>query len=451
MLDTLLLSGTAFIIALGILITVHEFGHFLVARYCGVHIESFSIGFGKPLYTWYDSKGTQYMISIIPLGGFVKMLVINDDQEMCQQAFNNKTILQRAAIIIAGPLANIFLAMMIYWVVFLLGIPINRPIINEVKSGSIAFQAGLRPQMEFQSIGNIVIFDWNDVRIALITKMGLVSTRVKLIDWRSSQPIIKYLNLSHWYLDPEKNDPLLSIGIKPYALHIEPILSAVQPESAASRAGLKIGDQIIQFDGHHLIQWQDFVNYIRHHAEQTIRIVIKRHNKILNFSVSSIKKSDKDHSGFIGVSPKIVYESENYKFLMKYDPVMALIMAAKKTWQLINVTVSMLKKLILGKANLSHLSGPLSMAQGAGISARYGLIYYLMFLALISVNLGIINMFPLPVLDGGHFLFLIIETIQGKTLSNNIKELSYRIGTIILIILMLIALFNDFSRILLYR
>ncbi|WWP01640.1 MAG: sigma E protease regulator RseP [Candidatus Dasytiphilus stammeri] len=451
MLDTLLLSGTAFIFALGILIAVHEFGHFLVARYCGVHIECFSLGFGKALCSWYDSKGTQYMISIIPLGGFVKMLVINDDQDIYQQAFNNKTILQRAAIIIAGPLANIFFGMMIYWLVFLLGIPISRPIINEVKSGSIAFQAGLRSKMEFKSIGNIAIFDWNDVRIALITKMGLVSTRVKLIDWRSSQPIIKYLNLSNWSLDPEKNDPLISLGIKPYGSHIEPILSAVKPESAASKAGLKIGDQIIKFDGHPLIQWQDFVDYIRHHAKKTIQLVIKRQNKILNFSVSSIKKSDKDYNGFIGVIPKIIYESENYKILMKYDPVMALVIAAKKTWQLINVTVSMLKKLIVGQANLTNLSGPLSMAQGAGISVRYGLIYYLMFLALISINLGIINMFPLPVLDGGYFFFLLIEIIQGKTLSNNIKELSYRIGTIILIILMGIALFNDFSRILLHH
>ncbi|WWP00929.1 MAG: sigma E protease regulator RseP [Candidatus Dasytiphilus stammeri] len=442
-----LLSGAAFIIALGILITVHEFGHFVVARYCGVHIECFSIGFGKPLCSWYDSKGTQYMISMIPLGGFVKMLLINDDQDLYQQAFNNKTNLQRAAIIIAGPLANIFFGMMIYWVVFLLGIPISRPIISDIKSGSIAFQAGLVPQMEFKSIGNIAIFDWNDVRIALIAKRGLVSTRIKLIDLRSSQPIIKYLNLSHWHFDPEKQDPLLSIGIKPEGSYIEPILSAVKPESAASQAGLKIGDQIIKFDGHYLTQWQDFVNYIRHHAEKTIRLVIKRQNKILNFSVFSRKKSNEDSSGFIGVIPKILYGSENYKILMKYDPVKALVMAAKKTWQLINVTVSMLKQLILGKANLNHLSGPLSMAQGAGISVSYGFVYYLMFLALISVNLGIINMFPLPVLDGGHFLFLIIETIQGKTLSNNIKEVSYRIGTIILIILMGIALFNDFSRI----
>ncbi|WWP00432.1 MAG: sigma E protease regulator RseP [Candidatus Dasytiphilus stammeri] len=443
MLDTLL-SSAAFIIALGILITIHEFGHFLVARYCGVHIECFAIGFGKPLYSWYDSKGTQYRISIIPLGGFIKML---DDQDLCKQAFNNKPILQRAAIIIAGSLANILFAMMIYWVVFLIGIPISRPLISEVQSGSIAFQAGLGPKMEFQSIGNIRIFDWNDVRMALIAKRGLVSTRVKLIDWRSSQPIIKYLNLSHCHFDPEKQDPLLSIGIKPYGLHIEPILSAVKSESAASRAGLKIGDQIIKFDGNHLTQWQDFVNYIRHHAEKTIHLVVKRQNKILNFSVISIKKSDKDHSGFIGVIPKIVYGSENYKILMKYDPVTALVIAAKKTWQLINVTVSMLKNLILSKANLTHLSGPLSMAQGAAISARHGFIYYLMFLAFISINLGIINMFPLPVLDGGHFLFLIIETFQGKSLSNNIKELSYRIGTIILIILMGIALFNDFSRI----
>lgn len=414
---SILWNLAAFIIALGVLITVHEFGHFWVARRCGVRVERFSIGFGKALWRRTDRYGTEYVIALIPLGGYVKMLDERAEPvapELRRHAFNNKTVGQRAAIIAAGPVANFIFAIFAYWLVFIIGVPGVRPVIGEITPNSIAAQAQIAPGTELKAVDGIETPDWDAVRLQLVSKIGDQQTTVSVAPFGSDQRQDKTLDLRHWAFEPDKQDPVSSLGIRPRGPQIEPVLSEVQANSAASKAGLQAGDRIVKVDGQPL--------------------------------TPDTKSVNGKAEGFAGVVPKIIPLPEEYKTIRQYGPFSAILEATDKTWQLMKLTVSMLGKLITGDVKLNNLSGPISIAQGAGMSAEFGVIYYLMFLALISVNLGIINLFPLPVLDGGHLLFLAIEKLKGGPVSERVQDFSYRIGSILLVLLMGLALFNDFSR-----
>ncbi|MGV3346837.1 sigma E protease regulator RseP [Enterobacteriaceae bacterium LUAb1] len=442
-------SLAAFIIALGILITVHEFGHFWVARRCGVHVERFSIGFGKALWQRRDAQGTEYVVALIPLGGYVKMLDERVESVLPEQrhlAFNNKTATQRAAIISAGPVANFIFAALVYWLVFIIGVPGIKPITGEITSNSIAANADIVSGMELKAIDGIETPDWGAVRMALIGKIGDRSTVVSVVPEGSSIAEDKMLDLRHWYFEPDKQDPVVTLGIQPVAPQVDPVLADIQPGSAASKVGLQAGDRIVKVEGRPLIQWQHFVALVRKSPGKAIPLEIERSGKILQVVITPEVKPDNKAEGMVGVIPRIVPLPDEYKTVLQYDPFTALLKGSEKTWQLMKLTVGMVGKLFTGDVKLNSLSGPISIAQGAGISAEFGLIYYLMFLALISVNLGIINLFPLPVLDGGHLLFLAIEKIKGGPVSERVQDFCYRIGSIILVLLMGLALFNDFSR-----
>ncbi|WP_455812690.1 sigma E protease regulator RseP [Pseudomonas graminis] len=446
---SVLWSFAAFILALGILITVHEFGHFWVARRCGVKVERFSIGFGKALWRRRDKQGTEYVIALIPLGGYVKMLderVESVPPELRHQSFNNKTVFQRAAIISAGPIANFIFAIFAYWLVFIIGVPGVRPVIGEIVSGSPAAEAQIIPGTELKAVDGIETPDWDAVRMALVAKIGDESTTLTLAPFGSEKTSDKTVNLRGWQFEPDKQDPVTSLGIQPRGPQIESVLAQVQKESAASRAGLQAGDRIVKVDGQPLDQWQNFVAAVRNSPGKDIAIEVERQGSTVSLTLTPDVNPHNKAEGFAGVIPRIIPLPEEYRTVRQYGPFAAIGEASAKTWQLMKLTVSMLGKLIVGDVKLNNLSGPISIAQGAGMSADYGLIYYLMFLALISVNLGIINLFPLPVLDGGHLLFLLIEKIKGRPVSERVQDFSYRIGSIVLVLLMGLALFNDFSR-----
>jgi len=446
---SVLWSFAAFIVALGILITVHEFGHFWVARRCGVKVERFSIGFGKALWRRRDKQGTEYVIALIPLGGYVKMLderVESVPPELRHQSFNNKTVLQRAAIISAGPIANFIFAIFAYWLVFIIGVPGVRPVIGEIVSGSPAAEAQITPGTELKAVDGIETPDWDAVRMALVAKIGDESTTLTLAPFGSEKTSDKTVNLHDWQFEPDKQDPVTSLGIQPRGPQIESVLAQVQKDSAASRAGLQAGDRIVKVDGQPLDQWQNFVATVRDNPGKDIAIEVERQGSTVSLTLTPDVNPHNKAEGFAGVIPRIIPLPEEYRTVRQYGPFAAIGEASAKTWQLMKLTVSMLGKLIVGDVKLNNLSGPISIAQGAGMSADYGLIYYLMFLALISVNLGIINLFPLPVLDGGHLLFLLIEKIKGGPVSERVQDFSYRIGSIVLVLLMGLALFNDFSR-----
>ncbi|MEJ4046464.1 sigma E protease regulator RseP [Erwinia sp. SLM-02] len=446
---SVLWSLAAFIVALGILITVHEFGHFWVARRCGVKVERFSVGFGKALWRRRDKQGTEYVIALIPLGGYVKMLderVESVPPELRHQSFNNKTVLQRAAIIGAGPMANFIFAIIAYWLVFIIGVPGVRPVIGEITSNSPAAAAQITPGMELKAVDGIETPDWDAVRMALVAKIGDESTTVSVAPFGSEQTSDRRIDLRNWQFEPDKQDPVAALGIQPRGPQIETTLAQVQKNSAASKAGLQAGDRIVKVSGQPLDQWQDFVTTVRENPGTAIALQVERQGGTVDLTLTPDVNPRNKAEGFAGVVPRFIPLPEEYRTVRQYGPFAAIGEASAKTWQLMKLTVSMLGKLIVGDVKLNNLSGPISIAQGAGMSAEYGLIYYLMFLALISVNLGIINLFPLPVLDGGHLLFLAIEKVKGKPVSERVQDFSYRIGSILLVLLMGLALFNDFSR-----
>lgn len=451
-----------FIIALSILVAIHEFGHFWVARRCGVKVERFSIGFGKALFSWRDRQDTEYVIALIPLGGYIKMLDERSEEvppHLLSQAFNNKTVLQRAAIIAAGPFANFLLAIAAYWLVFMLGVPGIRPVTADIIPKSIAEKAQIEPGMEIKRVDGVKTPDWETLNMVLLSKIGETNTTLQLQPFdtlehavldndqlgEDDNHVTKQIDLTHWHFEPDKQRPLTALGIVLKQPTIDNVLEKVEPDSPASHAGLQTGDKIVNVDGQPFSgsEWWQLVTRIRNSPGKAIPLEVERQGTRVSLILTPALKKGQ---GFAGFMPRITGLSDEYRILNRHDPFTASIEATAKTWQLMKLTVNMLGKLITGDIKLNNLSGPITIAQGAGMSAGTGLIYYLMFLALISVNLGVINLCPLPVLDGGHLLFLLIEKIKGGPVSGRVQDLSYRIGSFLLMLLMGLALFNDFSR-----
>ena len=441
----------AFIIVLGILITVHEFGHFWVARRCGVYVERFSIGFGKAIWRKTDKHGTEFVVAWIPLGGYVKMLderVAEVAPERRHLAFNNKTVGQRAAIVAAGPIANFLLAIVTYWLVFMIGVPALKPIIADIRPVSIAEQAKLTPGMELKSVAGIETPDQNAVRLALVSKIGAKEVTFVVTQPNSLSESENILNLQQWNFDPERQDPIVSLGIMPVGARLDSKVVEVTPDSAAEKAGLQAGDRIVKVDGQPIDTWHPFTYFVRQSPNKTLELLVERNGAslVLNITPTAIALKDGSEVGQVGAKLQVLPPDEQYLIMQQYNPFSALYEASDKTWQLMGLTVKMIGKLVVGDVKLTNLSGPVSIAKGAGMSADSGFVYYLMFIALISVNLGIINLFPLPVLDGGHLLFLVIEKIKGGPVSERVQDVCYRFGVMALMLLMGLALFNDFSR-----
>ncbi len=441
----------AFIIVLGILITVHEFGHFWVARRCGVYVERFSIGFGKAIWRKTDKHGTEFVVAWIPLGGYVKMLderVAEVAPERRHLAFNNKTVGQRAAIVAAGPIANFLLAIVAYWLVFMIGVPALKPIIADIRPDSIAEQAKLTPGMELKSVAGIETPDQNAVRLALVSKIGAKEVTFVVTQPNSLSESENILNLQQWNFDPERQDPIVSLGIMPVGARLDSKVVEVTPDSAAEKAGLQAGDRIVKVDGQPIDTWHPFTYFVRQSPNKTLELLVERNGAslVLNITPTAIALKDGSEVGQVGAKLQVLPSDEQYLIMQQYNPFSALYEASDKTWQLMGLTVKMIGKLVVGDVKLTNLSGPVSIAKGAGMSADSGFVYYLMFIALISVNLGIINLFPLPVLDGGHLLFLVIEKIKGGPVSERVQDVCYRFGVMALMLLMGLALFNDFSR-----
>lgn len=440
----------AFIVALGLLVAVHEFGHFWVARRCGVKVERFSIGFGKAIWRRLGKDGTEYVLALIPLGGYVKMLDGRVDELKPgeeAQAFNHKSVWARMAIVAAGPMANFVFALFAFWLMFMIGVPSVKPVVGEVRPASIVAEAGILPGMEIVGVGGEETGDWESVTYALISHLGDDSVQLKLKAANTSYAVDKTLQLAGWKFDPDKESPIGSLGIVPLGGKVLPVVEAVVPSSASEKAGLQIGDRIKGVDGEAITEWAQFVERVQQSPAQPLQVTVERGGSEMTLTLTPDEKKVKGQLvGFVGLSPQLVPLPDEYRTLLQYGPLQALWHGIQKTWSLITLTFDMIGKLIGGIVSLDNLSGPISIAKGAGSSADYGLVYFLGFLALISVNLGIINLFPLPVLDGGHLVYFLIEAITGKPVSEKIQEVGFRIGAAILMLLMGIALFNDFAR-----
>ncbi|HIF9058348.1 TPA: sigma E protease regulator RseP [Photobacterium damselae] len=441
----------AFLLALGILIAVHEFGHFWVARRCGVYVERFSIGFGKAIWQRKGKDGTEYTLAMIPLGGYVKMLderVEAVPEHQRHMAFNNKKLWQRSAIVAAGPFANFVFAVFAYWVVYLIGVPAVKPVIGEVAPQSIAAQGGIAPGMELKSISGIETPDWESVNMAMISHIGDKQMAVTLKEPHTNVDVKRTLNLTDWSYDPERENVLTTLGLTPYTPAITLVISQLVDNGAAINAGFQLNDKIIAVDGEPIKQWQTFADLVRENPGKTLNVEVLRDNAPLTLALTPAVKDLKDGSkvGYVGIAPKVDAWPEDYRINLQFGPLESVAKATEKTWQLVTLTFDMVTKLVTGDVAIKNLSGPISIAKGAGMTADFGLVYFLGFLALISVNLGIVNLLPLPVLDGGHLMFFAIEAVTRRPVSEKIQDIGYRVGSAILVALMAIALFNDFTR-----
>ena len=434
----------SFIIAIAVLVSVHEYGHFWAARKCGIKVHRFSIGFGKVIWKRVDKHGTEFAVSMIPLGGYVKMLDGRNEAvpvEQKSQAFDSKSVLQRAFVIIAGPLANFIFAIFAYWVIYLYGMPSVKPVIESITPSSIAAQAHIEPNTQILAVDGEETQDWETINMLLATKMGEPNVEITLSSFGSNIEQQRTLNLTNWTFDPEKESAFEALGIMLMRPKVEMVLSKVVQGSPAEKAGLQIGDKILK-ENLTALPWQDFIKQVE--QGESFSIKVERNGETFDKALTPVR--NQNGKWFVGLSPTFVKLSDEYRTELKYDILDALQKGIEKTGQLSVLTLKVLGKLITGDLSLNNLSGPISIAKGAGASANIGLVYFLSFMALISVNLGIMNLFPLPVLDGGHLVFLAMEAVKGKPVSERVQSICYRIGAALLLSLTVFALFNDFLR-----
>ena len=441
----------SFIIALGILVAVHEYGHFWVARKNGVKVERFSVGFGKTIWKRTDRYGTEFVLALIPLGGFVKMLDERVDEvslEDKDKTFNSKSVYQRIAIIGAGPFANFAFAIFAFYLMFLIGVPSIKPVVGSVVTDSIAAKANLPENVEIVEVAGHETLDWQDVNLALVGQVGNDSIEIKVKE-AYSQYIRRYLlDTQQWKFSPSKESSLTSLGITPYTPKVHNQLAHIAKDSPAELAGFMIDDKLIAINGESVqASWKLFSKRIKLYPNEQIIVTIERNGVTQDLTVTpSIKESAGKKVGYLGVAPKFDSWPKEYQIEISYGFVDSIGQSFKRTWDLVTLSFNMIGKLITGDISVKNLSGPIAIAQGAGSSASYGFVYFLGFLALISINLGIINLLPLPVLDGGHLLYYFIEILTGKPVPEKVQEMGFKFGAIALLGLMSIALFNDLSR-----
>jgi regulator of sigma E protease len=440
----------AFIVAIGILVAVHEWGHFWVARRCGVKVLRFSIGFGPTLWSRTDKLGTEYVIAAIPLGGYVKMLDERVEEVSTADlpfAFNQQVVWKKIAIIAAGPLVNFIFAVFALYVMFLIGVPTSKAMLGEVVPDSIVSQSSITTRAIITGVGERQTSNWEEVNLELMSYIGQDSIA---INWQpEGQQFIKTsnLNIKEWKFDPDKTSAVSSLGFSVYRPNVTLVLAQVVKNSAAEQIGLQVGDKILQFDGTTMQNWEQIVGYVTERPKQPIVIKVERDGQILSLNGLIGEKTDKGIArGYMGFLPTLEAWPEGVLFDYQYGVVDGVAKALDKTWRLMTVSVGMLGKLITGDISVKNLSGPIAIAQGAGMSASFGLVYFLGFLALISVNLGIINLLPLPVLDGGHLLYYFIELVSGRPVPESVQEIGFKIGGVILLLLMSIAIVNDITR-----
>ncbi len=450
--NSVLLSVVAFVVALGILITVHEFGHFWVARRMGVKVLRFSIGFGKPLWSWRGERDdTEYVIGALPLGGYVKMLDEREGtvaQEELPRAFNRQPLAARFAIVAAGPVFNFAFAILAYWLMFMLGITGTRPMIGEVVPGSYADQAGLRAGQEIVAVDGRATPTWEATVLALLR--GAMDREVVSVQVRDEegQPLERSLDLRAAPDLVEGAGMLSKLGIRPWRPQVAPVIGGLEPGGAAEQAGLAVGDRIIAADGQRMDTWETWAEYVRSRPERVIKVDVERGGQERTVEVRPQRlERDGEVIGYIGAAANVPREvAQKMRTEVRYGPLEAAGTALGRTWEMSALTLEMLWKMVVGEASVKNISGPISIAQYAGQSASIGFTSFLSFLAIVSVSLGVLNLLPIPVLDGGHLMYYLMELVKGSPVSEHAQLLGQRIGIAVLLVLMGLAFYNDLTR-----
>lgn len=442
----------AFVAALAVLVVVHELGHYLVARACGVKVLRFSFGFGPLL--WVRRAGrddTEWAVCAIPLGGYVKMLDENEGDVAphdALRAFNRQPLTRRVLIVAAGPAANLLLAVVLFALVFAAGVQEFRPVLASPAEGSPAAQAGVPEGGLIQKLNGIDIISWQDVRWAL-TKEVLDREQIALEIRDPSHEVRQYfLDLPSALMEAPDKDGLALLGLRLVPLRIEPIVGKVMPASPAELAGLKVNDRIRAIDGVAMSTWDTVATLIRQSPEKLLRVEVWRESIELSLQITPQTVHVDGHDvGRMGISPLLPrMEDDPRVMIIKSSPVDALVKGARLTWETSVLTLRMMGRMVTGDISLKNISGPVTIADYAGQSAQMGVSAYLRFLALISISLGVLNLLPIPILDGGHLLYYLIEGISGRPLQERFLELAQRVGMLMLAMLMVFAFYNDFTR-----
>lgn len=456
-----LISLFAFVITIGILVAIHEYGHFWVARKLGVKVLRYSVGFGKPIFTRTskDADKVEYVLAAIPFGGYVKMLDEREGEvpeDQLHRAFNRQSVWKRIAIVLAGPLANFLFAILAYALMFMVGVDGLKPYVGEVAKGSPAEMAGFQFKDKITSINNEKVASLTDATLVLLdaylSNPDAINVGVLKAD---GEPAKRVLDASGLSMLKDEGDYLEKVGIQPW-LPYKPAIAKVFPGSVAEKAGFKTGDIVLAGNDKPFTSVKAFTDFVNNNAGKQITLRVQRQNdkdaepvKLDIQVVPQLREIEGVEKGAIGIGVGRYIPEDEYARIhtvVRYTPLTALYNGARKTWQMSTMTLSMIGRLVTGDASLKNVSGPVTIANYAGKSMVIGFSVFLGFLAIVSLSLGVMNLLPVPVLDGGHLLFYIIELIKGSPVSEAVEEVGMRIGIAMVGSLMVLAFYNDILR-----
>lgn len=441
----------SFLVALGVLITVHEFGHFWVARRLGVKVLRFSIGFGRPLWRRVGGDGTEYVLAGIPLGGYVKMLDEREeavDPAEAHLAFNRQVLWKRAAIVLAGPLFNLGFAILLYWGLLVVGETGSRALIGAVTPGSLAAEAGIEVGDELLQIGDRPTPTWEAAVFALMAESlegEDLPVRVRDRDGDEQRLVLSGPGLAALPDDP---GILGQIGLSPAQPPLPPRIGTLVPGEAAEQAGLRPGDLILSVAGEPVATWDAWVKQVRDHPGQSLSLRLERGGEELELDLTPRPVPGPDGEiGRVGAGVEVPEALlAEYRAEVRLGPLDAAQVAVAKTFDMSWLMLKVMGRMLTGQASVENLSGPISIAESAGRSASHGVDYFIKFLAVVSISLGVLNLLPIPLLDGGHLLFFLVEAIKGSPLSESLQMLGQRVGVVLIAALMSLAFYVDLQR-----
>ncbi len=442
----------AFVAAVVLLVMFHEYGHYWVARRCGVKVLVFSLGFGKVIYRKrFANSDTEWVLSMIPLGGYVKMLDEREGEVLpaeLHRAFNRKPVLQRMAIVVAGPIANFVLAILLYWILFMHGIEGLKPVLGDVPKGTPAALAAMHKGEQILSVNGVSIPSWQELRWTLMT-LALKNRRQVDVEASDGGAIVHHeLDMRGLQVRDLEGEFLDKLGLHTEQPAIAPVIGMLTEKGVARQAGLREGDVILRANGVPVENWGQMVELVRENPKHQIRMDVQRGQQTLNFVVIPEVVTESGRMiGRIGAAPRFDQKAwQSMVTTVSYGPLDALGQSLSKTWQTSVISLEMLGKMVVGEVSVKNLSGPVTIADYAGQSAHMGLIAYLGFLALISISLGVLNLLPVPLLDGGHLLYYVAESVKGSPVSERAWENGQKIGIALLGTLMILAFYNDINR-----
>jgi regulator of sigma E protease len=441
-----------FFVALALVVTIHEFGHFWVARLCGVKVERFSIGFGKSLLSWRDKHNTEFVFALLPLGGYVKMVDERDgnvDPADLPYSFSRKTVWQRMAVVVAGPVANFILAIAFFAIIFTGGERGLAPVVGEIEAGSVASRSGFEPGMEILAVNGVATKTWTSVSRQLLDFIGTTGEIPFTVRYQDSE--LKYdlsLQVERWLRDEDQPVPLRDLGVSPPFELSSLSLASVFEEGAGYAAGLQKGDQILSINGQPIVSINAFVETIASSIDRTVVLDVQRGSEQLRFEVQPLTvERDGEQVGQLGVqlASRGQYPSELLR-TTEYSLLGALSRGVRETFDTSVFIVKSIGKLLVGDLSAKNLSGPITIAQVAGDSGKSGVDNFIRFVAMFSIMLGVMNLLPVPVLDGGHLMYYLIEVIKGSPVSDRIQIMGYKVGLALVMSLMVVATYNDIAR-----